>query len=344
MSRVRRVFVIADFRDEKPHSIHLQHRMWVKGLLRLGLDVQRFSYRNVLMQLSPLASKRFALRVAKRKCDECLVKQIANYRPDIVLILNMSYLDADTVRMAREAAPKAVFVGRDNDALPEKNPARLAIAAETDIVVATSAGAFLKTYKAASVPVCAFLPNTCDPDIQYHYDVDERWATDVLFTGKIEHPEHDPNAERSALLQRLHQMPNAKIYGSLGNPRIDGLDYFQAISGARTALSINLINDIRMYHSDRFINYISCGTLTLARRVPDTELLFQDEVHLRYFDEPGEFFELVAYYLKHEGPRERIARAGMEHAHQEFNCVRLAQILLDLIDKGTYKAPWAEVV
>jgi hypothetical protein len=212
------------------------------------------------------------------------------------------------------------------------------------MVVATSAGAFLQTYKAAGVPRCAFIPNACDPDIQYRYAVEDRWATDILFTGKIEHPEHDSNDERSAILERLYKMPNARIYGTFGNPRVDGLDYFRAICGAKTAVSINLVNDVRMYHSDRLINYVSCGTLTLAKRVPDTELLFEDGVHLRYFDHPDEFFDLVAFYLRHEDERERIARAGMEHAHRQFNCVRLGEILLELIDSGRCETPWAEVV
>jgi nucleoside-diphosphate-sugar epimerase len=42
--------------------------------------------------------------------------------------------------------------------------------------------------------------------------------------------------------------------------------------------------------------------------------------------------------------REKIARAGMERAHGEFNCKRIAQDMLDLIEKGTYDAPWAEIL
>jgi len=57
MAKPKRIFVIADFKDELPRSIHIQPRMWVKGLLRLGQDVQRFSYRNVMMQLNPFSGQ-----------------------------------------------------------------------------------------------------------------------------------------------------------------------------------------------------------------------------------------------------------------------------------------------
>ncbi|MCK4784433.1 MAG: hypothetical protein KAV87_11825, partial [Desulfobacteraceae bacterium] len=138
MRKAKRIFVVADFKDESPRSIHIQPRMWIKGLLRLGHDIQRFSYRNVMMQCSPFPSKRFARRFAKKKADVLLVEQIKRYHPDILFILCMKYLDAETVVAMREAAGDAVFVSRDDDPFPEKNLSRLAIAVKTDIVITTS--------------------------------------------------------------------------------------------------------------------------------------------------------------------------------------------------------------
>ncbi len=34
----------------------------------------------------------------------------------------------------------------------------------------------------------------------------------------------------------------------------------------------------------------------------------------------------------------------MEKAHNEFNCERIAKYMLDLIETGTYNAPWAEIL
>lgn len=344
MARVRRLFFIGDFRDEDLRSIHLQQRMWLKGFVRLGLDVQRFSYRNVLMQYSPFSSKTLSLLVARRKCNRILASQIRNYRPDLVFIDPMKYLDAEATEQVRLAAPKAVLIGRDEDAYPEKNADRLAIARLTDMVITTGAGSFLETYKRAGVRLCAFIPNGCDPDIQYRYEVDHRWRTDILFTGKVAHSQHKVEGTRYEIIRALSQASNARVFGSWKQPRVDGLDYFHAISGAKMALSINVVNDVELYHSDRLVNYVSCGTLALAKRVPDTERLFQDRRHLRYFDDVEEFFELVEYYLCHEEERQRLAAQGMEHAHREFNCTKLARALLDLVDTGTYEAPWAVMV
>jgi spore maturation protein CgeB len=87
---------------------------------------------------------------------------------------------------------------------------------------------------------------------------------------------------------------------------------------------------------------MACGVFVLAKRVPDTDLLFRDGIHLRYFDTVEEFFDLANWYLAHEEERIRIANAGMEHVHAQFNCVRIAKYMLDLIETGTYDAPWGK--
>jgi spore maturation protein CgeB len=92
------------------------------------------------------------------------------------------------------------------------------------------------------------------------------------------------------------------------------------------------------------INSLSCGTFVLAKRVPDADLLFEDGVHLKYFDTAEEFFDLAKWYLHHEAEREKIAKAGMERAHSEFNCLKMARHVLGLIEKGSYNAPWAKVL
>jgi len=318
--------------------------MWIKGLLRLGHDVQHFSYRNIMMQCSPVPGKRIAQKLGKKKADCLLVEQVKQYHPDIVFVLSMKYLDAETVVAMRDAAGKAVFVGRDEDPFPEHNPARIRIAQQTDIVTTTNAGRFLKTYKDAGVARCGFIPNMCDPDIQHRYKVEEKWKTDIVFTGKAEHTRLQRSDERHDLVSKLLQMPNARLYGCFGRARAEGIETFYAISGAKVGLSINIVNDVRLYHSDRLINYLSCGTFVLAKNVPSSDVLFKDGVHLKYFDTPDEFFELAEWYLKHEKEREKIAMAGMERAHAEFNCEKIAKYMLDLVETGTYDAPWAEIL
>ena len=344
MQKAKRIFIVADFKDERAWSIFMEERRMVKGLLRLGHDVQRFSYRNTLMQFSPLPGKRLAKHFAKRRTNEALLRQVKHYYPDIVLVDCMDYVDSETVCAMRKAARNAVFIGRDGDPFPEKFPKRVATGSQMDIVIMPSAGRFLKTYKDAAVPRCAFIPFTCDPDIQYKSEVQAKWKTDITFLGTADHSRLARDNDRYNIIKRLSQTPNAKLYGCFGGSKTDGLDCFYAICGAKIGLSINIANDVYLYHSDRFINIPACGTFTLAKRVPGYELLFEDGVHMRYFDTVDEFFELADWYLKHDQERERIAKAGMEKAHKEFNCESIAKHTLDLIETGTYDAPWRTIL
>ena len=344
MEKAKRIFVIADFKDERPWSIFVDARRIVKGLIRLGHDVQRFSQRNIVMQCSPLPSKRLAKLFAKERANEILLQQLKYYYPDIVLALGMKYLDPEIILAMRQQAPNAIFVGRDADPFPEKFPVRIATGKVMDIVIMPSRGKWLETYKNAGVPRCAFIPFTCDPDIQYRYEIEDKWQTDIVFTGTAEHTRLERNDDRYNIVKRLSQMPNAKLYGCFGRPKTEGLDSFRALSNAKIGLSINIANDVRLYHSDRFINIPACGTFTLAKRVPGYELMFTDGVHVKYFDTVDEFFEMADWYLKHDDEREKIAKAGMERAHTEFNCTKVAQYVLDVVETGTYNAPWAEIL
>ncbi len=340
---MKRIFFIADFKDESERTIRLQSRMWVKGLIRAGYDVQRFSYRNILTQFNPFSGmhfRRFMPKFVKRRTDDLLVNQIKVYHPQIVFIFGMKYLEPRTIQAIRDAAPDVIVVGRDEDPFPEKNEERLAIARHTDMVVNSSAGQFLQTYKNAGVPRCAFLPNVCDPDIQYRYDVAETWKADVMFTGKATHQRLGETGDRYDLIERISKMPKGRVYGSFGVPRVEGLDYFYALSGAKIILSINIANDVSLYHSDRQINALSCGAFVSSKRVPETELLFEDGKHLRYFDTEEEFFELADWYLKHEDERRKIADAGMAYAHQHYNCTTMAKYFMELIETGKCSARW----
>ncbi len=347
MAKAKRIFIIADFKDDSPKSIRMQPRMWVKGFMRLGHDVHRFSYRNIMIRCNPLSgihSKPFTPRFVRKRADRILEDLIRNYRPDVILILSMKYITHKTVSAMRAASPSTVIVARDDDPFPEKKQSCLDIACQCDWMMTTSAGSFLKTYKDVGVSKCAFVPNLCDPDIQYRYEVADRWKSDIIFTGKAEHTRLDRNNERYEIVKRLVKMPNVRLYGSFDYPMVDGIDLFHAISGAKIGMSINIANNERLYHSDRFINYLSCGTFVLAKRVPDSDLLFKDGKHVKYFDTADEFFDLVKWYLEHEQEREKIALAGMERAHSEFNCAKMAEYLLELVEKGTYKVSWGQIL
>jgi hypothetical protein len=344
MPAAKRILMVAAL-EHKPHKMFLDQTVKLgKGFIRLGHDVRYFSYTGAFLELSPFKSQTLIAFFYKNKVDDLLAAQTRSYQPDIICLGFARLLDAQTVEKMRQAAPKAVFIGFDGDAWPQFRPGRIETAGKLDVLLATNDGDYLRTYKDAGVPLFSFMPNICDPDVDRRYEVGRQWNTNILWTGLVRHdPKRYPGEiMRYELVSRIAKMPDCSVYGCCGRPKIGGFDYLYAISGAKIGLSINGDNNVRLYHSDRLTHYLACGTFVLAKRVPDSDLLFKDGQHLRYFDTVEEFFKLAEWFLKHDDERKRIADAGMKWTHEQFNCVKIADYILDLIEKGTYDAPWTK--
>jgi hypothetical protein len=339
---LRKILIISDI-SYRPSKLFLVRKpILAKGLIQLGHDVRCLSYGGILSQLSPFSSRYLSALLYKKKVDEIVGEYAKHYQPDVVLIGFPKFLDESTIRLLREKVPSAVYVGSDEDLWPSRNPGRIEAARELDIVLATNNGSSLDEYRQAGVKKCLFMPNVCDPDVEYRYEVGPEWQSDILWTGKVQHKGglHLPDQIRQEVLSLLQNDERARIYGCLGHPTVQALDYYYAISGARIGVSINADNSVPLYHSDRFTHYTACGTMVLAKRVPDTERLMEDKKHVVYFDTASECMELINWYLGHEDERKKIADAGMQRCHTYFNPTRIAGYILELVERGRYEAPW----
>lgn len=344
MAEAKRIFLISDIKQKSIKTFVDQMPKLAKGFIRLGNDVRLFSYCSALSEASPVRGKTFSRLFYKSRVDNLLADQIKNYKPHIVYINFARVLDADTIKLMRQAAPNAVFVGVDGDPWPKLQKNRIETAKELDIVTATNDGKFLQDYRDAGVPRCVFMPNVCDPDTDHRYEVGPEWKTDILWTGKVKHHADTSDVFREELVTELAKRDNCTLYGCFGRPQIGGISYLYAISGARIGVNVNSYASVKFCHSDRLTHYLACGTFVLTRRMYDSEQLFRDGEHLKYFDSIDEFFELADWYLDHEAERKKIADAGMQLAHTDFNCETIAKHILDLIATGTYDAPWAEIL
>lgn len=340
MPKAKRIFIVEDMKEYTDKFLLSGIRKQVKGFIRLGHDVHRFSYGGAFRYVAPVMSNILSRRRYKDRVDEVLVREVEGYNPEIIMISFANFLDVKTIDLIRQAAPKAFMYGIDGDPWPQFQKDRIDIGSKLDLMLATNDDEWLDEYRKTGVRGL-FMPNPCDPDYEYRYEVSNKWKTNILFTGKTKETRKYPTDPlRFQIINRLVERKDCTFYGCLGRPRIGGIDYQYAISGARVALSINAVNNMRLCHSDRLTHYLASGTFVLAKRVPDSDLLFEDGVHIKYFDTADEFFELADWYLAHEDERIKIANAGMERAHTEFNGKKIAQYTLDIIEKGDYDAPW----
>jgi hypothetical protein len=337
-----KILIVADI-TYRPEKLYLYKEIILaKGFNRLGHDVRTVSYCGLMSELSPFKNRHLLRLLYKKKADEAVYRYSKQYKPDIILFGFARYLDSSTILMLREGNPSAIFMVMDGDLYPNANPSRIDIGREMDFVLATNNGKYIDEYRKSGSIRCAFIPNVCNPDVEFRYPVSQRWESGILWTGKVQHKKQEDNDEtiRQEILLSLINENRAKLYGCFDLPKIAGLDYFYAISGAKIGLSINVENSIPLYHSDRFTHYAACGSMVLAKRVPETELLMEDKKHVVYFDTKEECFELMNWYLKHENERTKIASFGMERCRKIFCPEKIGEYIFSLINSGQYSAPW----
>lgn len=341
MIKPKRIFIIADI-GYSPAKMYLNAmRKFAKGWIRMGHDVEIFSYRTAIFNLSPIKSKKFAYRFYKSKVDELMALRLKNYLPDIVFIGFPRIFNDKSVECIKQAVPNAILIGHDVDPWPKLQKSnKIQTAKKLDILLATNDGQFLQDYRDAGIELCTFMPNSCDPDVDCRYEVKAQWQVDILWTGSAKHSSDTRETFRERLLEKLVNRGDCALYGCFGRPKIGGIDYLYAISGAKIGVNVNAYGSVKFCHSDRLTQYLSCGPLVMAKRFEGCEQLYKDKKHLLYFDTIEEFFDLSKWYLEHDDQRKKIADAGMEHVHTEFNCEKIAKYILELVEKGSYSAPW----
>jgi hypothetical protein len=338
----KRIFIVGDSKQFTNKLLKNLQRKLVKGFIRNECDVQTFDYGTAFFQCAPVMSGLLSRNFSKQKVDDLLITQVKRYCPDIIIVFFINFLNEQTIQKLRQAAKNAFICAFDTDLWPELHKDRIECARQTDLVFASNDMQPAENPYTKTGVKFSFMPYPCDPDLEHRYDVEDKWKCDIIFTGQTRGTDSKYPVEktRSELLGKLAEMSNAKIYGSFGFPKIDGMNYLYAVSGAKIGLSVNADNNIRLYHSDRFYTYLACGTFVLAKSVPDSDLLFKDGTHIKYFDTADECFRLADWYLKHDAERLKIADAGMQRAHSEFNCTKIARYVLDTVEKGRYNAPW----
>lgn len=339
---MRKILFISDV-NFKAQQIYMDQAVKLeRALIRMGHDTRHLSFPGLMAQFSRFKSRSLNHFLYKDKVDSAIAEYARVYQPDLVFVGFSQGLTIETLQALRAVVPSATFFGWDGDPWPEDNPGRVALGAALDILFATNDGKFLDAYRSAGARKCLFMPNLVAPDIDHRYEVSPAWQSDVLWTGKVQHGAGLDAGEllRQSILDAVEKYPGAKIYGCMDYPKIRGMDYFYAISGARIGISINATNTVSKYHSDRFTHYSACGAMVLAKRVPDTDWLMQDKRHVVYFDTVEECTELAQWYLAHEDERRRIANSGMAYCHATYNSGEIAKRMLSAIDNGEYEAPW----
>ncbi|MDB9822552.1 glycosyltransferase [Deltaproteobacteria bacterium] len=157
-------------------------------------------------------------------------------------------------------------------------------------------GSALEEYRRFGIRDVSYLPLAMSPALHRKMFLPKKY--DVSFVGNI-HPNRKPFFEK---LARKFNFYVTRAF----------MDEMVAVfNQSRIVLNLGIgPTGIQQ----RVFECLGCGSLLITNEIPVDDRLFEDRKHLVYFNEQN-IESLIAYYLKHEEERERIAYNGYIEAH-----------------------------
>ena len=295
--------------------------VFARGLEQNGYNVTRFDYR------------------VNNDLHDGLLDTARNIQPDIVWMGKCEKINADTVKALRSLLPNAIFVKWAADVRDYPTEHDLAHNKHIDWFFGTFGGDYLKAHLTPNMKGVGSILTFTDSDFYKPMEVDNKWKSDILWTGRRGFGD---NPIRNEIIDWL-------LNKSTFDTRIFGLDqwigdpeYLYAINGAKIGIGSNSFNR-RKYSSDRLGNFMSCGTFYLTQYIEGIEECFERGKHLDWFESIEEMEDKIKYYLKHDEKREQIAENGRKFVLKYFDTKSLVANLLKVIKTGKKNYHWDDI-
>jgi hypothetical protein len=306
--------------------------IFAKGLNANGYEVIRFDYRATNNPCDDL------LELAKRQKTD----------PTIIWIGKAERITPETIFELRQLFPDAIFVKWAADVRDMPTPHDIGHLQYVDWFFGTFAGNYLRAHLLPNMKGVGSILTFTDSSFYKGIEVEEKWKSDILWTGRrgfgdnpirnevIEHLQSKKSEyEKTDEVRTKISMFMERNW--LGNP-----EYLYAINGARIGIGVNSFNR-RKYSSDRLGNYVACGTFYLMHYVEGIEECFEKGVDLDWFESIEELDEKTDFYLKNDSLRNVIARNGRKKVLDNFDFKPLVFNLLNVIKNKRSDYAWDEV-
>jgi hypothetical protein len=251
------------------------------------------------------------LRLRRQPPLDALDAQVADFRPDVLYVQDLSVLPRPRLERLRRHAPR--IVGQVASRLPSDD--RLGA---YDLIV-TSFPHFVERLESAGVP-SAYLRIGFDPRVLEHVTLDRRAAARAVFVGGLGGSQH---GHGNAVLESAAGELPIDFYGYGADTLPDGSPVRAAYKGeawgldmyrvlARSAVALNrhidvaegFANNMRLYEAT------GVGSLLLTDAGRNLSDLFEPGREVETYADEAELVEKLRHYLAAESEREAIAAAG----------------------------------
>ncbi len=307
------------------------------GFVRNNHEVFWFSDRDMARCSNPLGSRKFGVGASNRK----LLDVCRNFQPDVIALSSADLIKADTLIEARRLLPNVAIFQYYIDALfiPSNVRDALSKAEVVDWTFATTAGPVLSRIAGKRSKV-AFVPNPVDASIDVHRCHEHSDQPYDVFTAGHMPSWVDPNDLRSRAYHLItEQLPDVRcaVYGHGPGKSLFGAAFMDALSQARIGLNFSQRTasakpgpggELYLYSSDRIGLYLGNGLLTFSTRPFQLSELYSQDAIVEV-DGDDDFIDQLKHFVHNDTARKKVARAGYELAHREFNERLVSQYMIE---------------
>jgi len=281
--------------------------------------------------------------------NNAIIRKIALFQPDVVLVYKGTFVRAETLRFAKRNNCRLLLFYPDVSTTAHGPYIPLCIPLYDDIFTTKTFG--ITDMKVQfGVKDAFFIPHGFDPEIHRPLtitkEIGDKFGCDASFIGTW-----SPKKEKwLAILKKSNPGINLKIWGGqwfkASDPALRGSIQLSEVHGDLYAIAlqsskINLgILSERVAGSSagdlitsRTFHITGTSGFMLHERNEESILYYKENEECGFFDGPEELSEKVAYFLGNEPLRERIRLAGYQRALSEHSLDARARFILKVLEE-----------
>jgi hypothetical protein len=314
-----------------------------RAAIRAGHMVVEFSDRAVSRTSAPLRLRGLGVKAS----NQAFLNMVEEVRPELILLNFADDIANDSLQAARRLSPGVTIVDINIDPLPDpKTRSRLELRrGAVDALFVTTAGEGLRGLAGAGA-FAAFMPNPVDAAVETGRAFETSAPTVDLIFPAGDDSLRQIGGERvrpSEAVARLSAgLPGLRLATpGLGQPKLRGQAYFEALNGARLGWALSRHNDQPLYASDRMAHMLGSGLATLLDRRTGFERFYAEDEAV-FYDGLDDLVGRVRTLLADDGLRREIARRGWTRTWAVFEAGRVFDYLMQQLfrDGGAGGFEW----
>ena len=302
------------------------------GFIRLNHSVLTISDRDI--QSYHRSLKDFD---GSQKLNNKLIETISNYVPDIIALGHADLINVKTLKFIKENYPNIKIIQWFLDKMTEewgKNKTRFLDKINLmDCNFCTTSPDALSFSKKNKV---YFIPNPSDISFETLKCYENKHPLYDLFfamshgvhRGILKKGKYD---KRLSFIERIiNKNPNLKfnIHGAYNNQPIWSDDFKNSLYQTKMALNLSQGNPIKYYSSDRITQLIANGILTFVDIKTKLNDFFTNK-EVVFYNSAKDLSNKINFYSKNHKIRSKIAKAGRNKYHKNFDSKIIAQYMID---------------